>query len=283
VDTSQHPSKLKEYLLGRLSEAERQAMERRCFADDEFFLDVEAAEQDLIDSYVRGSLPPGERVRFEKAFLASPARARRVEIARHLIGYIDEKRPANQTPQWSKFFVRLQGSLVFKPTVIAAATCLFIIAAATVFWTERRSPAPKLAQVQGPSEQPKEITSAPDERPRTPERTTVIPAFLLTPGLSRGVGSLQIVRPGEASSIRLQLMLESVDYTRYEASIETPDGEVVFSQSDLGPSSVNKSQVVVLNAPVSKLVPGDYIVRLLGVEAGSKESVADYSFRAARN
>jgi hypothetical protein len=167
--------------------------------------------------------------------------------------------------------------------MMVAAACLFIIAGAMVFLTERKSPAPQQAQIPHPDARPADNVSAPPANPKTPELPALIPAFLLMPGLSRGGGGLQIVRTGKADSVRLQLVLESIDYTRYQASIETPDGRVVFSRSGLTPSSVNKSRVVVLTAPVSKLTAGDYILRLSGIEAGSSEPVSDYSFRAVRN
>ena len=79
MNESETSGNLTEYLLGGLAEHEREAIEQRSFTDDEFFLELEETEHDLIDKYVRRSLPARERMRFEKAFLTVPGRVRRVD------------------------------------------------------------------------------------------------------------------------------------------------------------------------------------------------------------
>jgi CheY-like chemotaxis protein len=71
------------YLLGDLTEEEQGQVEDRVFEDSEYLGALEAAEADLIDSYVRGELSRLER-RFECRFLTSPQRQSKVEFARAL-------------------------------------------------------------------------------------------------------------------------------------------------------------------------------------------------------
>lgn len=76
------------FLLDELAEEERQEFEERFFLDDGLHDQLRAVETDLVDGYVRGTLDEARRRRFERAFLASPERRRRVENALALKGYI---------------------------------------------------------------------------------------------------------------------------------------------------------------------------------------------------
>ena len=73
-----------EYLLGNLPEAEQVRVEDRAFTDAEYLNALEASESDLIDTYVRGGLSPADRRAFERQFLTSPNRRRKVEFAKAL-------------------------------------------------------------------------------------------------------------------------------------------------------------------------------------------------------
>ena len=94
------------YLLGELSEEQRVEIEDRAFADQKYLASITTVENDLIDEYVRNELSPAERQRFEKRFLASAERRKRVEFARALAGVIDEqavpkKIVVRETRSWS--------------------------------------------------------------------------------------------------------------------------------------------------------------------------------------
>jgi hypothetical protein len=56
---------LERYLLGEVSDDERSEIEQGYFADDAFFDQLLDVQNDLVDSYVRGTLPPADRKRFE--------------------------------------------------------------------------------------------------------------------------------------------------------------------------------------------------------------------------
>jgi hypothetical protein len=145
------------YLLGRLPEEEQLQLEERAFSDREYMQNVEAVERDLIDEYVRGELSDFEREQFEKLFLASPERRRKVEFARALTNLVSETPLAERAARsvirqdaiswWDSFLARLHGSgLVLKFSMAAAA----LIVALGVFWlmTETIRLRAQLAQLQ---------------------------------------------------------------------------------------------------------------------------------------
>ena len=72
---------LARYLLGELNDAEQEQVELRYLEDREYFDALQVAEDELIDGYVRDALGPARREHFEKHFLNSPDRHRRVNFA----------------------------------------------------------------------------------------------------------------------------------------------------------------------------------------------------------
>src|SRR4030095_79415 len=79
---SNHTETTMRYLLGTLSEEERDRFEEMYFSDDAAFEEVEIAEGELIDRYVRGELAKSDRARFEAMLAASPRLGERVQFAR---------------------------------------------------------------------------------------------------------------------------------------------------------------------------------------------------------
>jgi hypothetical protein len=80
------------YLLGELSEEEQVRVEDRAFTDPSYLAEIEAAEADLVDAYVRGELPPDSLPGFERRFLRSPSRRSKVEFAKALARVVTESK-----------------------------------------------------------------------------------------------------------------------------------------------------------------------------------------------
>ncbi len=80
------------FLLGNLAEQDRVALEERFFADDDFYSQMLAIQEELADDYVCGDLSESEREQFERRFLTSPYRRRRVEFAATLAKALPEMR-----------------------------------------------------------------------------------------------------------------------------------------------------------------------------------------------
>ncbi|HKG22337.1 MAG TPA: hypothetical protein VKC34_10590 [Blastocatellia bacterium] len=79
------------YLLGDLPGQEQGRLEERLMSDDEFFKQLLAVEEELIDDYVHGLLTQSERARFEAHFLSTPDRQQRLSFARALDLYASRK------------------------------------------------------------------------------------------------------------------------------------------------------------------------------------------------
>jgi hypothetical protein len=81
------------YLLGDVSDSERQLLETEYFSDDEAFQKMLSAEDDLVDAYARGALSTEHRRLFEKRFLKSAGGRERLGFARTLAGAVAETPP----------------------------------------------------------------------------------------------------------------------------------------------------------------------------------------------
>jgi hypothetical protein len=115
---------IKEYILGTMTADAQLRFEDKYFADADRFDLLEAAENDLVDSYVRGELSAVERQQFELHYLNS--RRRQVDLPFALalaeIAAVPERDPGvphssprfswRTSPQMSLLALGLVGALI---------------------------------------------------------------------------------------------------------------------------------------------------------------------------
>lgn len=75
---------LTQYLLGMLDERKKEDIEGRIFANDAYYNQLLLLEDELIDEYVHEHLSKKERKYFEKNFLLSPERYKKINFAKNL-------------------------------------------------------------------------------------------------------------------------------------------------------------------------------------------------------
>jgi len=153
------------YLLGSLPEEERTRLEQQFFSDDQVFEELEIAEDELIDGYVRAELSTDDRRQFEK-LLVSSRLAERVELARILAKKVSRSSPQPQlitgprevskpqvdqqkVPWWKNLF----GFVTLSPrhrAVFAGSLALMLLSTVALFfvWTRLRAESQRLAAEQ---------------------------------------------------------------------------------------------------------------------------------------
>lgn len=87
---------INDYLLGSLPEDRMEAIEHRILADDDFHLEVEAAETELLDQYVYGEIDSRAQQLFQQNFLRSGVRRRRLQFALALKDKLAKEKPPAQ-------------------------------------------------------------------------------------------------------------------------------------------------------------------------------------------
>lgn len=154
------------YLLGTLSEAEREQLEEQYFSDDDEFENFEVAEDEVVDRYVRGKLTAREVESFEKVLASSPRLVERVKLARILTDQIESQRQASEVTAkavvdkekgswWNRWFGSgLQLTPAFRvATVSAMVVILFAGSGLIAAWINSRRNAQRLAHEKAQIEQ----------------------------------------------------------------------------------------------------------------------------------
>lgn len=302
-----------QYLLGTLSEEERAQFEERYFSDDKEFEEIEIAEEELIDRYVRGELAATERSEFQQTVAQSPRLMERVEFAKLFADRLHtaEAPVVTVAPQKVKWWEGLFGvSTVGRGSQLALtfsmALVLLAVGVSLVGWWQLQQQSRRLAAQQAALDQRQreldkqaaELKAQSDELARrgqptpfeTPVPTPQTPApetgaalaFLtLSPGTTRtasGVNQIRIL-PG-TKEVQLTLKLRSSDYSSYRVTINGVDRKDIFSVSSLKPRVNKKGATIIFRIPAQHLPQGDYYVSVFGEPAN--ESVDDYVFRAVK-
>src|SRR5215216_219944 len=88
--TDKDQTLIRRYLLGEVTDRERDQVERQLMTDRQYLDHILRMEESLIDEYVRGALGSEERWPFETYFLSAPERRDKLEFAESLNRYIAE-------------------------------------------------------------------------------------------------------------------------------------------------------------------------------------------------
>jgi len=298
------------YLLGRMSEEESRELEQKVLQNREFFDDVMATEDELIDEYLDGGLTPEERKQFERAYLSAPDRRARVDFARALRDKLAGEPKA--------FPVRVETPTLDEParrspSIWAWAAAAAVFAALFVYFAydarhlhgelatlrEAKARAERhdaevsgqVADLRSRTEVlARDLQTQRDEAGRLADQLAQakaqggrIVSYLLAATLVRGGGALQTLTvPADAASVRLTVpVTPGTSYATYRVVVQSPEGKSHWADTGTWPSASAKT--IVVTVPARALSPGDYILTLTGVmTSGQREPAADFSFRVKR-
>ena len=312
-------SMIKQYLLGELTEEGQQQIEERLLRDGDYFEHLQLCEDELVDEYVRGGLPPDEQRRFDNHFLSTPERHEKLRFARALRRYVSaavEAEPATTAQRTRLQF--LSASLRGRHPVMAyslAAALLLVLGGTVIFrnWqlqnqlaqirsqqsaglrSERELQRQLQEQRAGTMELVKELQHEKDQRamlernvspsiPSNQDRLAPIISLVLTPGLLRGEETTKkALVPSGATLIRLELHFPANDYKSWRATLHNAEGAELSRQSLLKARSTGGGGIVVMDLPAEAIPGGDYYVKLSGT-AGSVEfeDIGTYYFRVTK-
>ena len=300
---------LREFLLGEASEEQRSALEERYLADDEFSAELGAAEDELIETYLRNELSAGDRRKFENAFLAQPRRRERVLMMKGVIAAATAEaalKPAPTPSLWNNLLAlfRFQNSFA-RYALAAAVLVLLAFGALFVFNRLRRESDERFAHQQpvptatvpgaaSPLASPEPSQPAPTPAPSvspikstapspTPNAEPTGPTFatiFLRPSLVRDPRAANKLAVGPSvKEIRLQLNLERNDYKSYTVRIATVEGREVWKADSIRARGSGAGTFLALSVAANRLPAGDYLVEVSGLsDSRTSESVASYFF-----
>lgn len=248
-DSLGEASHMRDYLLHRLDEGEQSRFEDRYFQDTEAFDHLSAVEDDLIDDFVRNTLPAAELEAFEKHYLINDERREKVRLARAIRELRSEHRQAAckviAFPYW-----RAAGAV--------AAMLMVTVGVWRFLGTEGKSEAPQpVAQLPSPLPSPAPAVQTTEPAKPQPVLVAGIPSVTLQGGFNRGSGEgNRVAVAPDAKSVRLRVAVSAGETASME--IQTPEGSVIWKSA---PLRVRQSHVEAL-VPAARLVPGTYIVKV---------------------
>ena len=315
----ENDSMIKRYLLGELTQEGQQQIEERLLRDSDYFEHLQLCEDELVDEYVRGGLPPDEQRRFDDHFLSTPERHEKLRFARALRRYVSaavEAEPATTAQRTRLQF--LSASLRGRHPVMAyslAAALLLVLGGTVIFrnWQLQN----QLAQIRsqqsaglrseqdlrrqlqeqraGTMELAKELQQERDQRAMlerkasssitsNPDQLTPVISLVLTPGLLRGEETTKkALVPSGTTLIRLELHFPANEYKSWRATLHNAEGAELSRQNLLKARSRGGGSIVVMELPADDIPGGDYYVKLSGT-AGSVEfeDIGKYYFRVVK-
>lgn len=302
------------YLLGTLPSQEAELLDERSIADEEFYLRLDAVENDLVDSYVRGELAGETLERFKVGYLSSPSRVQRVEFARALV-QLERRRSAGVATEEST-----AASAILKPNdwkqktsrtarwiqvgglqwgLAAAAVLLLFISGFLLVQNARlrkqeaeaREQQATTAQRQQEIENQlneqrsanagllKELEQLRESLPGNESLKTV--AFLLLPP-TRGASQItKVTIPPAMDRVSLRMRLETDGFPVYRAALkDLATNQTIWQSGDLKARSKGPMTQIAVTLAAGMFQPRSYAIEVSGVSSqGSQELLTTYTFK----
>lgn len=225
------------YLLEELTELEAKQFEEQCFAQAEWpEVELESAEEDLIQAYIKNELSPERRKRFEENYLVTEARKERLLLARSFL--LVACTGSHQPPRswWQRLAEWLKPQRVTPRWMIprfASVAVAIGLVAMLAFWSFREKTPQTFANLNLLMTLESRSASGPVQKVRLPIAEDALRISLTLP---------QTAPPG--ASYRVQ----------WEDLRGTLDDDLKIEQSN--PNSIS---VII---PAEKLKPGQYTLKL---------------------
>jgi hypothetical protein len=238
-------TRIREYLLGKLSDDEQQKIEERLMLEDDLFQEFEISKGELVEEYRANELSQDEHQWFERNFLASPDGKEAYALATSLSHL---KRPAPAPPHRPTFWERLNDFLKQRTWVISTATAtLGVVIVAAILLTRQTG-------------------------------QTVVGPTLASNLINREQGKLplKVTIPSNASEMKFRLVLPS------EVSPGASYRAELDNKTEIKPVKVLEGdrEGVWVVIPVSQLPRGEYSLKLVSISSGGaeREIPGDYLF-----
>jgi cell division protein FtsB len=315
-DPTYDQKSLVQYLLGLLPEAEAERLDELSIADDSFAVKLEAAENDLVDSYVRDELTGDALEQFRNHYLASPTRREKVKFASALQEFGEpaavsaiESRPRDKSSskrgwlagifeipafQWGISFAMLAlllvgGWLVIDNTRLRRQSAESIAKQNELAQREQELRAELEGQRNAGKQTEQELAQLRTEQQshieqQKPSETGLIATLFLTPQL-RGARQLSSVRiEPTTKSVAAHLSLEPNDFASYRVTlIDQANHRTLWSSGVLKARTTGDTKVLSIKFPAKGLTLQSYALRVSGVAAGGpSETISDYPFKVVK-
>jgi hypothetical protein len=301
------------YLLGLLPDEDTERLDEMSIADEEVAARVGVVEDDLVDAYVRGTMPDDTRARFESVYLSSPRRRQKVRFAESFLRAVDPPgAPAADTHDVSPR-PSSSGRMGPRPASwwgLALAAALVLLAGGAVVLnemrlrnglheaqsardtldrraheleqqleSERTATAAATQELERVRTSLAELTlrsssaGAPGQAAAASPAPTMVALVLPPQTRSGGPVATMAVPPG-AERLAFELQLEGNDFTRYEVTLKDPaTGRIVWRSNEIGARSSGDLSLISIVVPAGGLKSQHYSLELTGYGAAGARQV----------
>ena len=265
---------LRQFLLGRLDEEERQQIETLFITGSLSRERILLVEQDLIEDYFEGSLTATDQQSFLAQYTATPTQRRKLRIARSI-----RERAAKEGSQtvpatvsvWRRLGEWLRPRFVF--VVPIAATLIIAIVAAAIWLNskiERRNKRLAIAEEVIRLNAPASMRDVPPGK---------LSSLELRPGALRSFEAPpELVKTASVEVVELRLLWGQKElYPSYRAVVQRVGDDEPIPVNDRHAESDGKT--ILVRLPVHILTRGTYRVELTGIAAdGTTSPAEEYQF-----
>jgi hypothetical protein len=269
----------RQFLLGYLSEREREIVEER-LTQPEYLELVLETENELMEAYIDNVLSEDERRRFEKYVLTDERQVSQLNLSRKLRAIARVRAAANSPPVAAETIPTPPeninrsnrswiGSLKFPiAAVVLIAACLTV---AIIVWRNRSQ--------QSLSEELVRLNTQQSLNAQAINRGFIVGP--LKEGLSReDQENIKFSIPETEKIVQLRLRTGAVSYETFQAVLQTAEGNELLSLNHLRARTVNGDNVVLIYLPANILAPGDYQIRLSSINQNNQAAyLGRYTFR----
>jgi hypothetical protein len=269
---------LRQFLLGKVDDEERQRIES-LFVTDRLARDsVLAAEQELIDDYLEDMLSPADRESFLLRYGNTPEQQRKLRIAKsiqELASRTPDSIEAGISTVWTRVLERVRLRPVF---VIPVAVTFIMAIMITAVWYLKLQPENKQHLV---VEQELARLNSPASLSQTPPGTSVL---VLRPISVRSAETRPEFVPGaDTRFVELRLIwIRKERCSTYQAVIRRSGDEESCYVRQLEPQT-ESGELLHLRLPADMLMRGLYQVELSGVGSdGAIGPSEEYTFTVSR-
>jgi hypothetical protein len=248
------------YLLGSLPEEETERVDELSVTNDDFVWRLRAAENELVDAYLRNELTGDTLKQFRAHYLQSPRRREKLKLAETLMALV-AREPA-PVRRWLAIPLMLPRWGLAAAVVVALLTTTYLVYD-NVRLRER------VLQAERPRTPQLPIRAKP-----APSSATTAAIVLLPP--RRGAAPIpELALNRGVDRATFELKLEAEDFPTYRVALKREaGGQRLWNSGELKASEGK----VPVTLPASLLEAGTYILELSSSGAGS-EVIADYTFR----
>ena len=254
---------IRDFLLGRLPADRREEIEQRILNEDEFHLEIEIVEDELLDDYVREQLMEPERRLFELNYLGSPLRQQQLKFAR---AFQDKINAAAAPAPTHIFTARLYPYALAASLVLAAFTGALTYRSMRALQQERARTALLSRQI----EHSATVAQV--------ESNAVILAELAPRG-SRGGPQPQFVLPKGILAVRFVLTISGNIQGPVKVTLVNDADQLIISQQGNQIERGQDHNLVSATIDSKYLSPGDYVLRITPPHSLSRP---EYPFQVLR-